>query len=92
MIMTSYILDSITKSPRDWIVCGSNDGLEFHSLDKQCGFIFPSATSATSTTFYRILAECTKSYAYYRIVVTKTTPLVDGTATSIKNFYLNGLS
>jgi hypothetical protein len=87
-VITSYVLYSQLNFPKSWILCGSNDGINFDSLDNRTDypdFLLP-------ITFKRNLADCTKSYSYYRIVVTKTKNVVNNTTTTIRRFSLNGFS
>ena len=85
-ILTSYILESIADQPASWKMCGSNNGLNFDSLDSRTDI----DTFTTPTTFNRVLSECTKAYSYYRIVVTKTK--IASRSTRINKLYLNGVS
>jgi hypothetical protein len=85
VIITSYTLDSVnSRYPESWIVCGSNDGTNFISLDTN---IVP--TLSFPATFYRKLSSCNKSFSYYRLVVTKMVPGGFGSVV-VSKFYLNG--
>ena len=85
VIITSYILDSVMgREPVSWIVCGSNDGINFISLDIKTDTIF-----SFPTIFNRKLSGCNKSFTHHRLVVTKM--VVNGSGSVlIKKFYLNG--
>jgi hypothetical protein len=75
VVMTSYSLTS-AYTPynyymmRDWIFCGSTDGINYTQLDSRTGIFW--ATFTTNTYSF----TNTTQYLYYRIVIKKTSNFV----------------
>ena len=80
--LTSYTLTSLSRSssdfwrrtPRSWIIAGSNDGSTWMQVDTRTDITY-TGYNQTPAPF---IVKSTTSYVYYRIVVTSIHPASDG--------------
>ena len=80
IVLTSYDMHVVSPSPKSWILCGSNDGINFFNLDQR------SNVSIESITYRREMSACTASYTCFRLVVTSST----SSTTVLNKLFFNG--